>query len=77
LTVAPEVIVCVVPKYASKAGVLVPPALAKVLSPLRKVVASLVPVAESLASPIVPSDTVPTFNTSPKYCDKVYAIRTS
>jgi hypothetical protein len=62
---------------ASKAGVLVPIALAKVLSPLRNVVASLVPVAESLARPIVPSDTVPTFNTSPKYCNKVYAIRTS
>jgi hypothetical protein len=58
-----------------KAGVLAPPALAKVLSPLRNVVASLVPVAVSLASETelsaslavvtVPSLTVPTFNTSP------------
>jgi hypothetical protein len=35
--------------YALKAGVLAPPALANVLSPLKKVVASLVPVAVSLA----------------------------
>jgi hypothetical protein len=38
------------PRYALKAGVLAPPALANVLSPLKKVVASLVPVAVSLAS---------------------------
>jgi hypothetical protein len=39
--------------------------LAKVLSPLRNVVASLVPVAESLASQLYHHYTVPTFNTSP------------
>ena len=39
---------------------------AKVLSPLRNVVASLVPVAVSLASDTVLSDGVPMFNTSPK-----------
>ena len=70
--------VVVFPKLvvAKNAGVLTPPAgTEKVLSPLKKVVASLVPVAVSLASEtelsaslavvIVPSDTVPTFNTSP------------
>jgi hypothetical protein len=60
---------------AAKAGVLAPPAEAKVLSPLRNVVASLVPVAVNLANDtelsaslavvIVLSLTVPTFNTSP------------
>ena len=45
--------------YAKKAGVLTPTAAAKVLSPLKKVVASLVPDAVSLASETVLSDGVP------------------
>jgi CMP-2-keto-3-deoxyoctulosonic acid synthetase len=57
------------------ATVIPPATLAKVLSPLKKVVASLVPVAVNLANDtelsaslavvIVLSLTVPTFNTSP------------
>ena len=47
-------------------GVLSPTDTApQVLSPRKYVEALGVPVADNLARPIVPSDTVPTFNTSP------------
>jgi len=42
-------------KWTLKIGVLSPPALANVLSPLKKVVASLVPVADNWFNPTVPS----------------------